>query len=168
MVRVDERNENWFAVESKSYELTMEGKGKKTKCFITERSRGVASWIRFGVEGMEKLLWGVEEYCRVSVPAWRTLVWREYGRSFRLESRVNNAGRFLLCSVADGEGKKHWLVFLEGRGLINGWSILAGKIRGLGFKPRQEMIPRRSATLDPPKRGREVYKYQKKYCHMRG
>ena len=59
MVRVDERNENWFAVESKSYELTMEGKGKKTKCFITERSRGVASWIRFGVEGMEKLMWGV-------------------------------------------------------------------------------------------------------------
>ena len=64
MVRIDERNGNWFAVESKSFELTLEGKGKKTKCFITERSRGVASWIRFGVEGMEKLLRGVEECCR--------------------------------------------------------------------------------------------------------
>ena len=168
MVRVDERNENWFAVESKSYELTMEGKGKKTKCFITERSRGVASWIRFGVKGMEKLLWGVEEYCRVSVPAWRTLVWRENGRSFRLESRVNNAGRFLLCSVTDGEGKRHWLVFPEGRGLINGWSMLAGKIRGLGFKPRQEMIPRRSIASDPPKRGEKCISIRKNLVTCEG
>ena len=167
-MRVDERNENWFAVESKSYELTMEGKGKKTRCFITERSRGVASWIRFGVEGMEKLLWGVEEFCRVPVPAWRTLVWRENGRSFRLESRVNNAGRFLLCSVTDGEGKKHWLVFPEGRGLVNGWSMLAGKIRGLGFKPRQEMIPRRSVTSDPPSRGEKCISFRKNIVTCEG
>ena len=62
-------NGNWFAVESKSFEFTMEGEGKKAKCFITERSRGIASWIRFGVEGMNKLLEGIEECCRVSVPA---------------------------------------------------------------------------------------------------
>ena len=161
-------NENWFAVESKSYELTMEGKGKKTKCFITERSRGVASWIRFGVEGMEKLLWGVEECCRVSVPAWRTLVWRENGRSFRLESRVNNAGRFLLCSVTDGEGKKYWLVFPEGRGLINGWRMLAGKIRGLGFKPRQETFPRRSVSSDPPSRGEKCISLRKNIVTCEG
>ena len=68
-MREDERNRNWFAVESKSFELTTEGEGKKAKCFITERSRGIASWIRFGVEGMNKLLMGVEECCRVFVPA---------------------------------------------------------------------------------------------------
>ena len=117
---------------------------------------------------MEKLLWGVEEFCRVSVPAWRTLVWRENGRSFRLESRVNNAGRFLLCSVTDGEGKKHWLVFPEGRGLINGWSMLARKIRGLGFKPRQEMIPRRSVTSDPPKRGEKCISIRKNIVTCEG
>ena len=112
-MREDERNGNWFSVESKSFEFTMEGKGKKAKCFITERSRGVASWIRFGIEGMNKLLMGVEECCRVFVPDSRPFVWRENGRSFRLESNENNAGRFLLCSVTDGEGKKHRLVFPE-------------------------------------------------------
>ena len=86
---------------------------------------------------MEKLLMGVEECCRVFVPASRTFAWRENGRSFRLECKENNAGRFLLCSVTDGEGKKHWLVFPEGRGFLNGWTMLAAKIRGLGFKPRQ-------------------------------
>ena len=153
MLRVDERNENWFAVESKSFELTMEGKGKKTRYFITERSRGAASWIWFGVEGMEKLLWGVEEACRVFDPASSTLAWRENGRSFKLESKLNKAGRFLLCSVTDGEGKKHWLVFPEGRGVINGWCILAEKIRGLGFKTRQENSHRRTATVDQLKMG---------------
>ena len=97
---------------------------------------------------MEKLLWGVEEVCRVSDPASCTLAWRENGRSFKLESKLNKAGRFLLCSVTDGEGKKHCLVFPEGRGFINGWGILAEKIRGLGVKPRQENSSRRSATSD--------------------
>ena len=168
MVRVDESNGNWFAVESKSFELTMEGKGKKTKCYITERSRGVVSWIRFGVEGMEKLLMGVEECCRVFDPASSSLAWRENGRSFRLESKVNIAGRFLLCSVTDGEGKKHWLVFPEGRGFINGWSMLAEKISGLGFKPRVENIPRRTATLDPSKRGEECTSFRKNIVTCEG
>ena len=68
-MREDERNGNWFAVESKSFEFTMEGEGKKAKCFIAKWSRGIALWIQFGVEGMNKLLMGVEECCRVFVPA---------------------------------------------------------------------------------------------------
>ena len=152
-MREDERNGNWFAVESKSFEFTTEGKGKNVKCFITERSKGVVSWIRFGIEGMVKLLMGVEECCRAIVPVGRIFVWRENGRSFRLESKENKAGRFLLCSVTDGEGKRHWLVFPEGRGFLNGWTLLAGKIRGMGFKPRQEKIPMRTATVGPAKGG---------------
>ena len=119
-MREDERNGNWFAVESKSFEFKMEGIGIKAKCFITERSRGIVSWIRFGVEGMNKLLLGVEECRRVFVPARRPFEWRENGRFFRLESKENIAGRFLLCSVIDAEGKKHRLVFLKGRGFLNG------------------------------------------------
>ena len=152
-MREDERNGNWFAVESKSFEFRTEGKGKKAKWFITERSRGVVSWIQFGIEGMVKLLTGVEECCRALVSAGRTFAWRENGTSFWLESKVNNAGRFLLCSVTDGEGKKHWLVFPEGRGFLNGWTMLAEKIRGMGFKPRQENIPVRIATVGPSKGG---------------
>ena len=160
-MRVDKSNGNWFAVESKSFEITMEGKGKKIKCYITERSRGVVSWIRFGVEGMEKLLKGVEECCRTFDSASRTLVWRENGRNFRLESKVNNAGRFLLCSVTDGEGKRHWLVFPEGRGLIKGWCLLAEKIRGLGFKPPVENIARRTVTFVQSKREEECTSFRK-------
>ena len=145
-MREDERNGNWFAVESKSFEFTMEGEGKKAKCFITEQSRGIASWIRFGVEGMNKLLLGVEECCRVFVPARRPFEWRENGRYFRLESKENKVRRFLLCSVTDAEGKKHRLVFLEGRGFLNGWTLLAEKIRGLDFKALQENKPMRIVT----------------------
>ena len=129
----------------------MEGEWKKAKCFITERSRGIASWIPFGVEGMNKLLMGVEECCRVFVPARRPFVWRENGRSLRLESKENNVGRFLLCPVTDVEGKKHRLFFPEGRGFLNGWALLAEKIRGLGFKPLQENKPMRIATAEPTK-----------------
>ena len=118
----------------------MEGIGKKTKCFITERGRGIVSWIRFGVEGMTKLLVGVDECCRACDHARRPFEWRENGRFFRLESKENIAGRFLLCSVIDGEGKRHRLVFPEGRGLLNGWTMLAEKIRGLGFVTLQESL----------------------------
>ena len=150
-MREDERNGNWFAVESKSFELKLEGEGKKAKCFITERSRGIASWIRFGAEGLNKLLLGVEECCKVFVPARRPFEWRENGRYFRLESKENSAGRFLLCSITDAEGKGHRLVFPEGRGILNGWTLLVKKIRGLGFKALQESKPMRIVTKEQSK-----------------
>ena len=109
----NERNGNWFAVEAKSFEITVEGEGKKTKYFITERSRGRASWIRFGVEGLFNLLKGVEECCNASTPVSRSLVWRENGSFFRLESKENKDGRYLFCSSKDVEGKKHRLFFPE-------------------------------------------------------
>ena len=148
MVREDERNGNWFAVESKSFEFKMEGEGKKINCFITERSRGIASWIRFGGEGMIKLLAGVEECSRVFDSARKPFEWKENDRYYRLESKVNRAGRFLLCSVTDVEGKRHRLIFPEGRGILNGWNLLVDKIRGLGFKAVQECKPMRSATKE--------------------
>ena len=117
---------------------------------------------------MEKLLKGVEECCRTFDPASRTLVWRENGRYLRLESKVNNAGRFFLCFVTDGEGKKHWLVFPEGRGLIKGWCLLAEKIRGLGFKPRVENIPRRTVTLVQSKREEECTSFRKNIVTCEG
>ena len=147
-MRDDERDGNWFAVESKSFKFTMEGEGKKVKCFITERCRGIASWIRFGVEGMNKLMEGVEECCRVSAPARSPLEWWENGRYFRLERKENNAGRFNLVSATDAEGKKHRLIFPEGRGFLNGWTMLVEKIRGLGFKALQENKPTRIVTQE--------------------
>ena len=115
-------------------------KVKKTKYVITERSRSYVSWIRFREEGLFNLLKNVEECLIAPTPVSRSLVWSEYGRFFRLECKENKDGRFLLCSAKDVEGKKNRLFFLEGRGFLNGWVLLAEKLRGLGIK-RQEEIP---------------------------
>ena len=77
---------------------------------------------------------------------------------FPLVWLFSNAGRFLLCSVTDGEGKKHWLVFPKGRSFLNGWTMLTKKISGMGFKPQQENIPMKIATVDPSKGGESLSK----------
>ena len=137
---MNERNANWFAVEAKSFEITVDGEVKKTKYVITERSRGKVSWIRFGEEGLSNLRRNVDEYRNAFIPAGRSVVWRENGRLYRLERQENQNGRFLLCSAKDVEGKKHRLFFPEGRGFVNGWALLAEKLTGAGLK-RQEEIP---------------------------
>ena len=50
----------WFAVEKKSFEISLEDTGGRLRGVIFERSRGVSLWIRFGPRG-----WRV--YCS----AWR-------------------------------------------------------------------------------------------------
>ena len=40
--------------------------------------------------------------------------------------------------VRDGEGKKHSIFFPEGKGFVNEWSILAGKLKEVGVKMSQE------------------------------
>ena len=72
------KNANWFAVEAKSFEITAEGEGKKTKYVITERSRGKVSWIRFGEEGLFNFMKNVDECRNASIPAGRSIVWREH------------------------------------------------------------------------------------------
>ena len=51
----------WFSVDSKSFEFKVEGEGRKSQVFITERHRGQISWIHFG-EGARILLKGVESF----------------------------------------------------------------------------------------------------------
>ena len=103
--------------EMETGSLLRRGEGKKTKYFITERSRGKVSWIRFGEEGLFNLLKNVEECRNASTQvSSRSLVWRENRRFFRLECKENKDGRFLLCSAKDVEGKKHRLFFPEGMG----------------------------------------------------
>ena len=56
-----------FAIEAKSFELIVDGVGRRQKIFITERSRGVVAWIRFGEEGSRTLLKSVEVCCKEKV-----------------------------------------------------------------------------------------------------
>ena len=54
----------WFAIESKSFEVSVEEVRGKLKGTIVDRSRGFSSWIRFGDLSLRNLLEGFEECCR--------------------------------------------------------------------------------------------------------
>ena len=128
----------WVAIESKTSEVSIEEIKGKLKGIIVERSRGFSSWIRFGVSSLRKLLECFEECCREEKKGRLVKVWEEEGRKFRLERRVNGAGRYVLCSVVDVEAKRFCLVFPEGKGVIGGWAILAEKLRALGIVTKKE------------------------------
>ena len=53
----------WFLVDSKSFEISVEGEERSLKGFIIERRKGVVSWVRFGEEGLRNLLKGVDLCC---------------------------------------------------------------------------------------------------------
>ncbi|RVW89588.1 hypothetical protein CK203_036425 [Vitis vinifera] len=77
-----------FAVDSKSFEISVDVFGEKLKGIIVERSRGFY------------------------------IVDQDGGRKFKLERHANEEGRFLLCYVVDSEAKKYCLVFPEGKGIL--------------------------------------------------
>ena len=62
----------------------------------------------------------------------RGLEWRENRRRYSLELRKNDGGRFILCSVADLDGRWHQLSFPKGNGLINWWFMLEEALQALG------------------------------------
>ena len=101
---------------------------------ITERRRGWSSWIRFREEGVRILLKGVESFRREVGKISGGVEWWENGRRYSLESKENVVGRFILCSVADEDGKRHRLFFPEGNGLVNGWTLLGEALQDMGFK----------------------------------
>ena len=84
------------------------------------------------------LLEGVEANCRGEFGQRFVKSWEDGGRRFKLECRVNEAGRFLLCSVVDSDAKRHCLVFPEGKCFLEGWALLADKLRSLGISTRDE------------------------------
>ena len=107
---------SWFVVESKLFEIEVEESGGKLNGCIWERSRGFESWIRFGEASLRCLLEGVETCCReVDDQRW-AIEWLEGNRKFRMERRLNKAGRFILCSVRDMEAKRYNIIFPEGKG----------------------------------------------------
>ena len=92
------------------------------------------SWIRFGEEGARTFLKSVVSLRTEADKNFEGLGWCENGRRYSLEMRKNCFGRFLLCSVTDLDGKRHRLLFPEGNGLINGWTMLEGALQDMGYK----------------------------------
>ena len=62
--------------------------------------------------------------------------WEEGERNFKLEHRLNGAGKYLFCSVVTEEVKRF---SFEGRGFHGGWAVLAEKLRSLGVIPSVEI-----------------------------
>ena len=129
----------WFAIESKTYEVSLEEVRGKLRGTIVERSRGFSSWIRFRVTSLRKFLEGLEECCREERKGRLVKVWEEEGRKFRAERRENGVGRYILCSVVDVETKRFCLVVPEGKGLLGGWAIFSEKLWDLGVVTQEEV-----------------------------
>ena len=127
-----------FAMDSKSFEISVDVFGEKLKGIIMERSRGFTSWIRFGGLSLCCLMEGVEARCKGEFAKRFVKSWEDGGRKFRLECHANEAGKFILCSVVDSEAKKYCLVFPEGKGILGGWATLAEKLRSLRVMTREE------------------------------
>ena len=124
----------WFSVESKSFEIKVEGEDRKERVIISERRKGRRSWIRFGEGGIRILLKGVESFRREAGKKSVGVEWWENERRYTLEVKENGAGRFIQCSVDDEDGKRHRLFFPEGDGLVNGWTLLEEALQDLCFK----------------------------------
>ena len=54
----------WFAVESKTFEISVEEVRGKQREIILEKSKDFSFWIRFGEKSLSYLLEGVEDWCR--------------------------------------------------------------------------------------------------------
>ena len=81
--------------------------------------------------GLQSLLKGIVRCYKEDIPEKWLVEWKENNIFYRLECQENGARRFLLCSVRDGEGKRHLLIFPEERGLVRGWDLLTEKLRAL-------------------------------------
>ena len=139
------RGRRWLSVDSKSFEIKVEGEGRKEQVIIIERRRGRRSWIRFREEGVRILLKGVESFRREAGKTSEGVEWWENGRRYSLDLKENGAGRLIQCSVVDEDGKRHRLFFPEGDGLVNGWTLLGEALQDLGFK-RSRGEKRKPAT----------------------
>ena len=126
-----------FGVELKTFEISIEEHKGKVRGKICERGPKFSSWVIFGGKGLSLLLKGVESCCGLKERTPFRKLWSEGDREYSLELQNNRAGRFLFCVVRDAENKRFSLAFLEGRGLVGGWKILARKLRNLGVSPLQ-------------------------------
>lgn len=76
----------------------------------------------------------MEHCCNRSKGVFDGLEWVERGRSFRMDYRSSGAGRFIQVSAVAVEGKRFNLIFLEGKGFVRGWFVIASKLRALGVR----------------------------------
>ena len=131
----------WFAVDSKSFKISINFVGEKLRGIILKRSRGFSSWIRFGNSSLRCLLEGVAICCREEGLGKVVKSWENEGRRFRLERLANEAGRYIFSFIHELDAKRFCLVFSEGKEIIEGWVLLTDKLLYLGiFLPTKDEV----------------------------
>ena len=82
----------WFSIESKSFDISVEGIGGSLKGYLTKRRKRVVTWIRFGEEGLGTFLKCIKQCCREGGNTKRFFKLKEKGRYYRVENNKNEAG----------------------------------------------------------------------------
>ena len=127
-----------FTVESKIFELALDGRKGRSQIRIVEKKRGVSTWIRLGLESLGLFKKGLLHCIRdENEGRWET-EWRDRGKRFTLVRGSNRAGGFLRLGAADQERKTFYIFLPRGRRDKRGWLAMAEMIRQM-----EELVGRR-------------------------
>ncbi|RVW42754.1 hypothetical protein CK203_079931 [Vitis vinifera] len=140
----------WFALDSKSFEISMDVLGKKLKRIIVERNRGFTSWIRFGSSNLCWLLEGVEASCKGEFAQRFVKSWEDEGEERKFLCRSGEYKRSLKIEKARGSsvattGRRRCVKRKGAVGRVPGWEMG----RDFGLVMGQE----RNRRLGKKKRG---------------
>ena len=95
---------SWFAMEVKSFEISIVEATSKLRGALLESGRGCSNRIRFGEVSLSCLLEGVEGCCKEKGSKVCNKVWK-------LRRVQNGVGRFILSSICNMEAKRLTLIF---------------------------------------------------------
>ena len=117
------------------------------------------SWIRFSDVDLQNLLSRLENCSKAYQKQGWVAQWEENGRQFKLERRSNSTGTFIRCTVKNSSVKWHCLIFLEGKGMANGWALLAKKLRSLSvdYKKKVEVRKRHKKEVKKQAKGNSTF-----------
>ena len=111
-----------FTVESKTFELALDGRKGRCQILIVEKKRGVSTWIRLGLESLGLFKKGLIHCIRDEKEGRWEMEWRDRGKRFTLVRGSNRAGGFLRLGVADLERKPFASSYQEvGETKEDGW-----------------------------------------------
>ncbi|RVX11797.1 E3 ubiquitin-protein ligase UPL7 [Vitis vinifera] len=142
-----------FTVESKTFELAMDGRKGRCQILIVEKKRGISTWVRLGLESLGLFKEGLIHCIRDDKEGRWEKEWRERGKRFTLVRGFNRAGGFLRLGVVDLERKNFSIFLPRGRRDKRGWTAMVEMIRQM-----EELAERRNCDQDEGLEGGDGWK----------